>query len=154
MNMKIISHRGNLNGKNKDRENHPDYIDETLNYFDNNQLKYFDVEVDLWYSNDKFYLGHDEPLYEISKKWLMDRSPRLWVHVKNIEAMKYLSTINSLFLNYFWHQNDSVTMTRDGYIWCYPNIYMKNGITVELGPKTQIPEVYGICTDHPLSWIE
>ena len=26
----LISHRGNLNGKNKDRENSPDYIKEAL----------------------------------------------------------------------------------------------------------------------------
>ena len=62
--MILISHRGNLNGK-SDRENSPDYIDEALD-------QDFDVEVDVWYVSGKWYLGHDEPTYEIELDYLKD----------------------------------------------------------------------------------
>ena len=54
----LISHRGNLNGKQPHRENHPSYIDEALNLG-------YDCEIDFWYHEDKFWLGHDTPQYEI-----------------------------------------------------------------------------------------
>ena len=55
--MKLISHRGNLNGPNKEHENHPDYIWEAL------QAGY-EVEIDVWWVDGKFKLGHDEPQYD------------------------------------------------------------------------------------------
>ena len=60
--MILISHRGNLNGKTDD-ENKPKYIEEALS-------QGFDVEVDVWYDNKQFYLGHDEPQYLIQKDFL------------------------------------------------------------------------------------
>ena len=48
--MIIISHRGNINGPEPQKENLPDYIDFALE----NGL---DVEVDLWW-NKGIYLGH------------------------------------------------------------------------------------------------
>ena len=57
--MIFISHRGNLNGPNHEEENKIDYILNALN-------KMYEVEVDLWFRNNKFYLGHDEPEYEVS----------------------------------------------------------------------------------------
>jgi hypothetical protein len=47
--MIYISHRGNINGKNIERENSPEYILETLN-------KGYDVEVDIWIINNKWFL--------------------------------------------------------------------------------------------------
>ena len=52
--VKLISHRGNMKGKNPDRENHPDYIMEALN-------KGYHVEVDVHYKDGDLYLGHNEP---------------------------------------------------------------------------------------------
>ena len=45
--MKLISHRGNLEGPNPERENHPDYIYGAL------QAGY-DVEIDVWWVEGKF----------------------------------------------------------------------------------------------------
>ena len=56
--MFLISHRGNLNGAEFDQENKPDFIRSALNYS-------FDVEVDIWFIDDNFYLGHDSPDYPI-----------------------------------------------------------------------------------------
>ena len=50
--MRLISHRGNINGRIRELENLPDYIDAAINLG-------YDVEVDLWLEGEKFYLGHD-----------------------------------------------------------------------------------------------
>ena len=56
--MKLISHRGNVDGKYPQYENLPEYVDKALDLG-------YDVEVDLWIDNDGYYLGHDEPTYPI-----------------------------------------------------------------------------------------
>ena len=56
--MKLISHRGYINGPNKTEENSPEHI---LNAINNG----YDVEIDVWFIDDKWYLGHDNPTYEI-----------------------------------------------------------------------------------------
>lgn len=30
----------------------------------------FDVEIDVWFKNDKFYLCHDKPCFEVDTKFL------------------------------------------------------------------------------------
>jgi hypothetical protein len=82
MNSILISHRGNLNGKIVERENHPDYIDEAINLG-------YDVEIDIWVVDGYIFLGHDYPDYKIDIGWLTDRLDKLWIHCKNIEAILY-----------------------------------------------------------------
>lgn len=134
--MKIISHRGNLNGINKDTENNPHHIIEVL--------KKFDVEIDVWFIENKWYLGHDEPQYEVDCHFFTDT---MWLHCKNLDACTKLSDTN---LNWFWHENDQMTLTSKGYKWVYPNIYIQNGITVEFGHNKNLPNyIMGICTNYP-----
>ena len=106
--MKFIAHRGNINEKKPEKENHPDYILEAM------QLGY-DVEVDVWYENDKFVLGHNNPEYEIDYNFLLNQS--LWCHAKNIEA---LYAMRALKAHCFWHQEDDVSLTSNGFLWTYP----------------------------------
>ena len=61
--MIFIAHRGNLNGPNKEMENKPEYILKALN-------KDFYVEIDVWYINNSFFLGHDNPDYKIDIEFL------------------------------------------------------------------------------------
>ena len=42
--MKLIAHRGNVNGPNPDKENHTDYINEAI-------ILGYDVEIDVWFVN-------------------------------------------------------------------------------------------------------
>ena len=56
--MRLISHRGNTNGEVRESENKPSYIDEALS-------KGFDVEIDVWFVEGNWYLGHDTWQYEI-----------------------------------------------------------------------------------------
>lgn len=142
--MLLISHRGNINGALPERENHPTYIEQSLKLG-------FDVEIDVWFKNNQFYLGHDEPNYPIDSEWLTSKSANLWIHCKDKYSLEELHLINSKLcnLNFFWHENDFVTMTSKGYIWASPGKQpIKNSIAV-------MPEWYeddvsycaGICSD-------
>lgn len=138
----FISHRGNINGRVPQNENHPDYIDEAIHAG-------YDVEVDLWYVNDKLWLGHDEPQHETSLGWLANRQDKLWIHCKNHEAMSYLNQYPILNMNWFWHQEDDMVLTSKRHIWAYPGKQpIKNSIAV-------MPEIHsddvslciGVCSD-------
>jgi len=50
--MILISHRGNIDGKQEGKENKPSYIAEAIN-------RGFDCEVDIWFTDGKFVLGYD-----------------------------------------------------------------------------------------------
>ena len=50
----LISHRGNIDGRNVEYENNPNYIEAAINLG-------YDVEIDVWFIDGKFMLGHDEP---------------------------------------------------------------------------------------------
>jgi hypothetical protein len=97
----------------------------------------------------KFLLGHDEPQYEIDISWIDDRAYKLWVHCKNIDAIEFLNKFD-YDINYFWHQEDTVTLTSKNYIWAYP------GKQPIIGSIAVMPELYnddvskciGICSDY------
>ena len=143
--MIYISHRGNINGRIEEAENKPEYIIDTL------RLGY-DVEIDVWYINGEWWLGHDEPQYPIDFDWIDSRSDRLWIHCKNIEAVEYFyeNENECREINWFWHENDTLTLTSYGYIWAYPGKQpIKKSIAV-------MPEIHmdninvcmGICSDY------
>lgn len=140
--MILISHRGNITGKVESYENDPQYIDVAIS-------KGYDVEVDIWYVNGEFFLGHDIPQYKINIDWIDSRSHKLWIHCKNIEVLSFFNE-QEYDINYFWHQSDVATLTSKKYIWVYPGKQpIKNSISV-------MPELYnddiskclGICSDY------
>ena len=138
--MILISHRGNLTGRIPNNENHPNYIDEAINAG-------FDVEVDMWWVDGRVYLGHDNPQYEVDNEWLVDRADKLWVHCKNVELLNW---IRSTILHWFWHEEDTLTLTSKQYMWAYP------GKQPIIGSIAVMPEIYndkikkcvGICSDY------
>lgn len=136
-----ISHRGNLNGPTKD-ENHPTYISKAL-------MAGFDVEVDVWHIAGSYYLGHDEPQYQIDQAFLNNK--KFWCHAKNSTA---LSEMINNGINCFWHDKDEATLTSHGHIWCYPEKYFKNSIMVDFGLPRDLSawRLKGICTDIPTRW--
>ena len=79
-----ISHRGNIFGRVKESENDPIYIQQALD-------KGFDVEVDVWYIDNQFWLGHDKPQYQVKREFLQNR--KLWCHAKNINAFFHTITM-------------------------------------------------------------
>lgn len=143
--MFYIAHRGLLNGPSK-WENAPWVVEEAISVCGN-------VEVDLWEIDGKFYLGHDEPKYDVSYLWLRDCSNWLWIHCKNIQALESLSEFSNMW-HYFWHQEDTLTLTSKGYVWAYPGKQpIRNSIAV-LPEKydDDISKCVGICTDYVLKY--
>lgn len=145
--MILISHRGNISGPIPEKENHPLYIQEAL---DNG----FNVEVDIRLINDKFWLGHDGPEYEIHFDWIWTRRSKLWIHCKDIPSMTFFNNTSTYSpndsINYFWHDTDTVTLTSQGYIWAYPgNQPIADSIAVmpELF-KDDVSSALGVCSDY------
>jgi hypothetical protein len=136
--MILISHRGNVNGRFEDWENKPEYIDDALSLG-------YDVEVDVWFIDGKFMLGHDEPQYEIDYKFLMNE--KLWCHAKNLDA---LFEMKKYAIHYFWHETDTVTLTSKNYVWAYPGKQPIKG-SIAVMPELENDNVLlctGICSDY------
>jgi hypothetical protein len=62
-------------------------------------------------------LGHNKPQYEINNDWLVERVNKLWVHCKNVESLNWIKNTE---LHYFWHEEDTLTLTSKNYVWVYP----------------------------------
>ena len=138
--MILISHRGNLIGKNPSAENSRECILLALN-------EGFDVEIDLWFTDGKLWLGHDRPNYPVGIDFLTKHSDRLWLHCKSLETLAYLSNYDTY--NYFFHDSDLATITSKGYLWVYPgNQPVKNSIAVlpEIN-NDDVSEAVGVCSD-------
>lgn len=143
--MKLIAHRGLLNGPNLHIENQPQQLRSAL-------AQGFDCEVDLWVFNGNFFLGHDGPQYNVTEEFV--RTPGFWIHAKNLDALYWLSTTD---LVYFWHQNDDRVITSNHYLWTFPDKQLTDR-SVRLLPEWKDPELktikdfdcYGICSDYVL----
>jgi hypothetical protein len=71
------------------------------------------------------------------------------IHCKNIDSLLFLKLQNNSF-NFFWHENDTISLTSIGYIWAYPGKQpIPNSIAVlpELH-NDKIKECIGICSDE------
>jgi hypothetical protein len=141
--MIFISHRGNLTGKNSKSENSLPYIKYAINLG-------FDVEIDVWYIDGDYWLGHDEPQYLTEESFL--ENEKLWCHSKNIEGLHKM--LQNEKIHCFWHQEDACTLTSNGFVWTYPgqDIYEKS-IYVDLCPPNyKNISCSGICSDYILAY--
>lgn len=137
--MIIISHRGNTKGSDISIENNPDHI---------KNLIYSNVytEVDVWFIDEKFYLGHDTPQYEIDLNFLKNKF--LWCHAKNLDALTELLKEKIIC---FWHQNDDFTLTSNNFIWTFPNKNINEQsiiVDIDLNWKYKNYNCYGVCVDY------
>ena len=157
-----IAHRGNIEGPDQDRENHPEYIQLAIE-------KGFDVEVDIWYiKNGEWWLGHDKPQYRIDFDFLKTRNTFLWVHTKNIESCLYLKQYNddkrnnneqTQCIHTFDHTTEPFVFTSKGIKWVYPGqpilavgdvdtICVLPEITPTTYTENELKNCKGICSDY------
>ena len=154
--MHFISHRGNINGKDVEKENHPDQVLYCLN-------KGYEVEIDVWYIDNKFYLGHDSPQYHVSLNLLMNT--KLWAHCKNVEALTRVCGITTI--NAFYIDKEAFTLTTNRYIWSGPgcDCYYPPHRTICAIPEDErwkkdqveldrIVNFAGICSDNIYNYRE
>ena len=139
MSIKQISHRGNIYGVNKDTENNPHHIQKLLNHT-------LQVEIDVWYIRNNWFLGHDYPQYQVDLTFLLSKG--LWCHAKNLNSLYYM--LKHGVEHCFWHQEDDYTLTSSGFIWTFPNKAINdNCIIVDLNPKWKLKnyKCWAVCTD-------
>ena len=147
--MLLIAHRGNISGPNPKRENTPEYIEEAIS-------KGFNVEIDVRYENYKMLLGHDDGETEITLEWLEKHAQKLWIHCKNLEALRFLHPRNLFDLykfNYFWHQEDDFTLTSRNIIWTYPQKEVTDKSVIVCQTVQECEDyinsnAYGMCSDY------
>jgi hypothetical protein len=106
--MRWILHRGNNNGPNS-IENNPTKLLSLIE-------KGYEIEIDLWCRDNKFYLGHDFPEYEITEDFIERNG--LWIHCKDENTLEYMN-LNKKHLHYFYHTTEDYVLTSKGYIWCF-----------------------------------
>lgn len=116
--MKLISHRGNIDGKREHFENAPEYIMEAIQ-------EGYEVEIDVWWEYGCWKTGHDTGQYVVKEDWLWNES--FWIHCKNMPALEKMQKMKSLTYypipaNYFWHDDDTCQLTSKGWIWAYPKV--------------------------------
>lgn len=137
--MFVISHRGNTEGKKSSIENHPDVIK-------NLTSKAIDVEIDIWFQNNKLFLGHDGPDYEIPFSFLSDQEEYLWIHCKDLQTMEYMNRFGDE-LNYFYHTREDVVLTSQNHLWYYPQ---KITVPMDYASVMVLPEYAGITREEAL----
>jgi len=140
--MILISHRGNINGRFESYENEPTYIDKAIS-------DGYDVEIDVWFIDGNLFLGHDNPQYGVDFRWFRDRLSKLWIHCKNIEAINFFRECQYNF-NYFWHENDTITLTSLNYIWAYIGkqpIEKSIAVMPEIN-NDDLTKCIGVCSDY------
>ena len=115
----LIAHRGLVDGPDRDKEN-------TLSAILSARSRGYDVEIDLWYHDNTWWLGHDKPQYKIDVDWLqlIDRQDYLdehhaWIHAKTIQTLYQLRKIRWQG-HIFFHENDPTVLTSSGYLWTFP----------------------------------
>jgi len=138
--MILIAHRGNIDKPESQLENSPEYITHAL-------TKGYDVEIDVWYQNRRWLLGHDNPSYPIEISFL--KQEKLWCHAKNIPALFEMLKNN---IHCFYHQDDDVVLTSRGYMWTYPgHMLTSKSICVmpewEQNKNIPLTNCAGICSD-------
>jgi len=147
-NFDIISHRGYIEGCNQEFENNPDHLEHC---FERYPWMFF--EIDVWKIGNNFYLGHDEPIYNVYLDFLYNK--KFYIHAKNLNAFEFLyqNKNANIFRDMFYHDKDDITVTLSGKIWCNKKIWVKNSILNQVSEETI--NLYdfnyiGICTDFPL----
>lgn len=142
----FISHRGNLNGAISSEENKPSYIEAALK-------SGVDVEIDVWFIDNKFFLGHDIPEYEIETDFILQDN--LWLHAKNVIAFKKILDLK--IKNGFFHNQDEVALTTSGFLWNRPETIITEK-SICLLPEiqnidiNQLKDSAGICSDNILKY--
>jgi len=140
--MIFIAHRGNVDGPEPELENNPEHIVEALN-------RGFDVEIDVWYHEDGWWLGHDKPQHEVAYSFLK-KEDRLWIHCKDYKTLSKMMELRPHAINFFYHTNEDYVLTSQGFIWAYPDKPGGNN-TICVMPEwnnSSVDEFCGICSDY------
>jgi len=140
--MILISHRGNINGKQPNLENGQRYCQKAID-------EGYNVEIDVHWYEGIFWTGHDRPQYRVDTEFL--KKEEVWCHAKDIQALYELQKIDA---HCFFHQNDNVTLTSRGFLWTSPTHKLTDKSICVLPElqKINLDKCAGVCSDYILRW--
>lgn len=143
--MKFISHRGNLlSGQTYPKENTVQAVEEAIS------LDY-DVEIDVWRTEDGWFLGHNKPENKVSIFFLIRNCCRLWMHCKNKEAFSILKWFGG-----FMHEDEPQVFSRTllkTFKWNHSSNHEFDSKTICVMPELEglrpvdYSFAYGVCSD-------
>lgn len=143
--MILISHRGNISGKNYKRENSQDYIQEALDAG-------YHVEMDILHHGGEFLHGHEwgGTKGNVDPHFLSVNCQKLLIHCKDRESVLFCAASNLSPLNYFYHDRDDFAIS--SYMWLIAHskvadlIAFNNDKNLD-GSICMLPEKFGISKD-------
>jgi hypothetical protein len=142
--MILISHRGNIVGRNFKRENSPSYIQEALD------AGYF-VEMDVLHHDGEFLHGHEwgGTRGKVDPNFLSKNHKKLLIHCKDRESILFCAE-NLSTLNYFYHERDDFTFS--SYMWTIAHSRVADSIAFNDdkfldGSVCMLPEKYGLSKE-------
>lgn len=151
---RFISHRGNLENKITSDENRPDVLDRRIR-------QGYQVELDVWVRDTSYWLGHDEPQYEVSFDWLMKDLGKKYIHCKDgptFEHMLIRSGREGYNPNLFYHTNEDYALTTRRYVITHPCETLLEG-SINMMPEMasikrneEREKAYAVCSDAIRNW--
>lgn len=146
--MVYIAYRGLFHGEDPQSENTPNQVSTALRYG-------FNASVDAWRVDNKIYLGSNQPLYEVSEKYLQNN--RLWINCCNTDMYTWIQSQKpKLYPHYFnipYGPTPDYAVTNQGYYWNFLST-IPNNPTIMVLPEsydrglysTIHLRTYGICS--------
>ena len=141
-----IAHRGLIDGPNHEAENSITKITEWC-------YQGHASEIDIWWHQEAFWIGHDEPREPVSPEFL--RSEYLWIHAKNTTGFYYLQKLSNekgWGLRIFYHTDEDYVLTTTGDTIIYPGLPDIEGWTYmmpEMASGAVVPSISSkICSDY------
>lgn len=142
-----IAHRGLVDGPNPALENRRGKIEGLV--VEEGKV----CEVDVWFLQGEYWLGHDGPMEHVDFSWLLKHKDRLLIHTKNVEAFSsftFLRSHGGYDFHFFYHGTEDVVFTSRGIVIPYPGIDVYPG-WIHMMPESALPKNnYGpvaICSD-------
>jgi hypothetical protein len=123
-----ILHRGLTHGPNPSLENNEDWI--IMRIMDG-----WDIEMDVWYINGSWWIGHDAPTTPLKHIQLLTHK-QCWIHCKNLEALYHIPKES----HHFVHDRDVATLTSENYIWYNINQFVTPDVESDKKSVIVLPE--------------
>jgi len=111
----------------------------------------YEVEIDVWKTNDGWFLGHDCPENKVSLFFLIINCRKLWFHCKNGAAFNILK-----WLGGFMHDSEPQVEAHtvfNKFSWNHSSNHYYDSKTVCVMPELHSLEpqdysaAYGVCSD-------
>jgi hypothetical protein len=145
--MLLIANRGNLFGRNLERENSPDYLNEAIN-------QGYHVMVDAWWVEGCFWFGKNRPTHKPiggGIDWLTHAVNSVWIRAKSAETFV---RAHDLGLNVFWQQSDMYAYSTWGHLLGFYGAEQAGEQFVHVIPAAEIVTVDSLEIDQFLRTAE